>query len=541
MVLSCALINQTQQKCGFDPVKQARMKIQKTELHREGGRFLEDTPWTPIRIYIDYTTLEGQAAQLNQGMVDNLKVLIDKVSSAFTSLINVKASKSKLKISMCDDKTKISPELSTNGVDADIVIFPYVDMSFPETTEAAAIFCGNDNVTGRPTAGYVAFNKFMNFDMKNAMYYYSLLVFHEMNHIFSFNQALFEMFIDDKGETLPKDKVVATKVVNGVKRDIIITPKVVAAAKKHFNCDSIDGIELENQGGDGTAGNHWEMRVMAGDFMIGESYGENVISDITLALMEDSGWYKTNYYTGGLFRFGKNQGCDFLNTKCVTNGVTKFPNEYNPVVNAPFCFSGRTSKGLSSLRRKSVAAAYQYFSDPALGGTTNADFCPIAQDMSFDDMFFGMSCLKGKSVYPAAMGEKLGTNSNCFISSLTPTDADSLAIYKGKDTAICYDIICNSEAKNYSVYIGDKSFICPFEGGEFNVPGFDGVLKCPVYDLLCNRVVPCSDVIDCIERKSTPVTLMNLSTSRGVTDGESSGSYINFIYAIYAIFAIILV
>ena len=33
------------------------------------------------------------------------------------------------------------------------------------------------------------------------------------------------------------------------------------------------------------------------------------ISEITLALLEDSGWYKANYYTGGLMRFGKNKGC----------------------------------------------------------------------------------------------------------------------------------------------------------------------------------------------------------------------------------------
>ena len=45
---------------------------------------------------------------------------------------------------------------------------------------------------------------------------------------------------------------------------------------------------------------------MLGDYMIGADYGETVISEITLAVFEDSGWYKVNYYTGGLFRYGKN-------------------------------------------------------------------------------------------------------------------------------------------------------------------------------------------------------------------------------------------
>ena len=43
---------------------------------------------------------------------------------------------------------------------------------------------------------------------------------------------------------------------------------------------------------------------------------EQVISEFTLALLEDSGWYKANYYTGGLMRYGKNQGCYFIQNDC---------------------------------------------------------------------------------------------------------------------------------------------------------------------------------------------------------------------------------
>ena len=39
--------------------------------------------------------------------------------------------------------------------------------------------------------------------------------------------------------------------------------------------------------------------------MISADYTDVVISDIILALFEDTGLYKVNYYTGGLFRFGK--------------------------------------------------------------------------------------------------------------------------------------------------------------------------------------------------------------------------------------------
>ena len=65
--------------------------------------------------------------------------------------------------------------------------------------------------------------------------------------------------------------------------------------------------------------------------MNGEIYTpEQVISEFTLALLEDTGYYKVNYYTGGLMRYGKNKGCKFVNEKCIVNQRTdkSFENEH---------------------------------------------------------------------------------------------------------------------------------------------------------------------------------------------------------------------
>ena len=32
-------------------------------------------------------------------------------------------------------------------------------------------------------------------------------------------------------------------------------------ARSHFGCDTLEGAEIENQGGSGTAGSHWEKRL----------------------------------------------------------------------------------------------------------------------------------------------------------------------------------------------------------------------------------------------------------------------------------------
>lgn len=43
---------------------------------------------------------------------------------------------------------------------------------------------------------------------------------------------------------------------------MMVTPRVVQEARKHFNCTELEGAELEDQGGEGTALTHWEKRVL---------------------------------------------------------------------------------------------------------------------------------------------------------------------------------------------------------------------------------------------------------------------------------------
>ena len=42
----------------------------------------------------------------------------------------------------------------------------------------------------------------------------------------------------------------------------MISHCVQEQAKIHYGCDNIIGVELENQGGQGTAFQHWEHRVV---------------------------------------------------------------------------------------------------------------------------------------------------------------------------------------------------------------------------------------------------------------------------------------
>ena len=124
------------------------------------------------------------------------------------------------------------------------------------------------------------------------------ILLHEITHVLVFSPYIFE-------------NLHLNRTINGM--SYIISKNVVTQAQKHFDCNSLIGVPLEDQGGTGSAGAHWESRYMLGDYMVSTDFPDSAISDITLALFEDSGFYKVNYYSGGLFKFGKGAGCRFFN------------------------------------------------------------------------------------------------------------------------------------------------------------------------------------------------------------------------------------
>lgn len=90
----------------------------------------------------------------------------------------------------------------------------------------------------------------------------------------------------------------------------------------YFACTSLTGVGLENGGGSGTAGSHWERSELGPEFMTGATIEEPKYSIFTMALLKDSGWYDPDFTKADQLLFGYHEGCDFINQKC--NGVKKF-------------------------------------------------------------------------------------------------------------------------------------------------------------------------------------------------------------------------
>jgi len=495
-------------KCGHSEF-QKTTQINYINLSDTKERILQDKQWELIRIHIDYTTIDSQNSKITDNLIINMKNVVSGSVKILESMIKVKRLEIPLQIGACRPGILISPEIYAKGVESDLIIFPLFTKFEDSETEAAAAPCVINKANGRAVAGIISFKENFDFSKTNAFYNRMIMILHEFIHILAFNPIFYESFINSNGEKLQYQDVITSKTINGKIVYKIKTPKVVETARKYFNCDTLDGVELEDQGGSGTAGSHWETRIMYGDIMMSALNTEMVFSEITLALLEDSGWYQVNYYTGGLFRFGKNRGCSFLTEKCIQNGISLSRNEF-PVIDkaARTCFAGRSAKGIAFLKEYSqnIPVNNQYFlGNPKKGGFERADYCPITVDYEVEGWYNGSSCWNGISTYPSGLGETIGSDSSCFYSSLTFKEDIRIVKYKDVVRPICHKISCDYVSRTYTVFIRNKHFICDTNGGVISDDEFDGLIDCVDFNLICTKTVECGDVIDCVNKKSLPV------------------------------------
>lgn len=212
-------------------------------------------------------------------------------------------------------------------------------------TVAYAAHCQQEAAMDRPIAGHANLCPDSISTKPQELQTLLSTVKHEILHALGFSVSLYAFFRDEHGRPRTKRKPDTGKpylneklqihqwgestikkvtrekwyVRGGVVQktvDMMVTPRVVEEVRQHFNCDKLEGAELEDQGGEGTALTHWEKRIFENEAMTGTHTQSPVFSRITLALMEDSGWYRANYSMASTLSWGRNLGCDFVTRSC---------------------------------------------------------------------------------------------------------------------------------------------------------------------------------------------------------------------------------
>ncbi|GAQ77732.1 Leishmanolysin-like peptidase [Klebsormidium nitens] len=192
------------------------------------------------------------------------------------------------------------------------------------STLAHSSYCYQDPETDRPLAGNVNFcPSAVNAALRDRQ---TLIAVHEMLHALGFSDSLFPFYRDATGN--PLSAVTASFTERGHTVTKVVAPTTLAMARTHFGCSTLNGAELENDGGNGTALSHWEARIFQGEAMLGVLGQEAVFSNLTLALLQDSGWYNVNFQMAEFLQSGFGLGCNFPLLSCAPTAMPAVFNTY---------------------------------------------------------------------------------------------------------------------------------------------------------------------------------------------------------------------
>ena len=480
----------------------------------------------PIRIRFDYSLISSNSTELK-----NMKMVLDNnVKFFFADLIKVKRQGSYKIESTCSDYQVPSKYTGGKYSAADLIILVRIENDTSSKIEAAASHCQQESVTKRAIVGHLTFRKELfddKFDsVKND--YMTWLAIHELTHVLVFSEQLFRSWPVSFGKNGINAVIGKKTRPDGTEMKFLKTPKILELGKKHFSCPDFYGLPLEYNGEQGTSGSHWAKRYMNTDYMIGDSYGENLISPLTLAMFEDSQWYKPNYDLANLFLWGKSQGCDFLNPniKCASprnTGITSpFKNSYCTNPDQPVCSVGNVFRGNCKTKSENpniIKESEKYFKNPNIGGEDIlVDRCPIPiESKTKKNHYYGGSCRNGSTSNIKSF-EKVCPSCACFTGTIVYNNfrksleenksyaiPASGVLKKKKMTTIqqdedeiletyCLEYRCNDNVNNQSpklfVVILGKLNECP-EGQTIELDGFYGKLVCPPASNICNKSYNC--------------------------------------------------
>lgn len=278
------------------------------------ARFLEEITWRKIKIVFDTSLAKGASAELKTYIFNTALPILESTLGSFT-YVRGSQTISKFSNTACDKEFQVPASYANQTVAGDLLIF--VDMVDENTNFAAyAMTCMYEPVYRRPVVGLIKVNTKKITISAPGLKKLNAVLLHEALHILVISPSSYSLYYGNKNAI--QQETVSTS--SGTKIAFkLVSPTVLAAAKEHFNCYSITGVYLEDEGSSVSAGTHFEKVKFGHELMTSKLTGFPSMSKITLALMEDSGWYQIDYDKAQHLSYGYKQGCNFLIKSCNTS------------------------------------------------------------------------------------------------------------------------------------------------------------------------------------------------------------------------------
>jgi leishmanolysin len=392
-------------------------------------------------------------------------------------------------------------EHQTTGVpNADYVLYVTsvpLSVSNPALTIAWGMSCAQDQ-NGRKIVGQVNFvpAALTNAEVLDPVNVDRdiIVAMHEMSHALGFTPPFFANgYINMSNVRLSGGMISYNDSVLGKMVTKMTTPRTLRQARNHFNCPTLDGLEIEDQGGPGTASTHWEKRIYYEEYIAGIlSTPRPFFSSLTLGYFEDTGFYTANYGSAedAFMNWGRNASCTFVTQKCDSTAIQETRSEYcfDTDQTHGYCSFDYLSRGFCGVGEfgTPIASNFQYFGNDYEGGLIFiADYCPVGLGYS------NTVCIDGSTTDPQDIyGSSYGPQSRCFQSNLVVNSQTPGSLL---DTR-CFNLYCTT---NGTIEIGIKGMrgFCPLDGSPgnadlSNVAGYSGTVVCPAAFLMCGMEMP---------------------------------------------------
>ena len=241
----------------------------------------------------------------------------------------------------------------------------------------------------------------------------------------------------------------------------VTSPNVAEKAREYYGCDSLEGQELENTvlRCESLFDTHWKARTLKGEVMNTgvANHAGSWLSPMTLALLEDSGWYEIDYSVASTLvptaSYGYKAGCEFAIGKCLVNG--------EPV--DPIFFCARADIGTlgcsADATRITQCSSPRYGFGrsvwaPRMAGIPRIDHPAYDYGIGYDYALFGMDfcpVYETRQVCIGGRGDYL--NARC--------------LETGFGAGICVPIHCSEDGSKY--WVKDIGW-CDREGVKLAIP-----------------------------------------------------------------------
>ena len=337
---------------------------------------------------------------------------------------------------------------------------------------------------------------------------------------------------------------------------VIQTPNVVKQARIHFNCPVMTGLEVEdytqnamNFKGDFTDFPEpftvlWERRLTKGEVMNMQVDTGAALSILTLAMMQDTGYYKADYSAAEYLQWGDGAGCYMPGAHCYLWASAQLPqlnkftcvsladpdfNEFGPVSQIQ-CMPKGTRKGTCNNRKwdeslrnadpltpreyltyqmwRSSSSSYYHTRGANMqsreiiarqsgGCDAMMDYCPVYEAVGQQSNCLDPTLLNGAGMdcttAPCKPYSVATSASGCFSAAIKYSDLS----YNPQLMGTCLAYSCSPSGDQFvlNVEVGNSSVVCTdarevtpltYVGSVSGSLGISGFIRCPHATNFCS-------------------------------------------------------